>query len=241
MKAFNGRGLKHRFSNIELINCNYSQADQDIFVLTMLDGKQNGTYLEIGCAWPFENNNTALLETKFGWQGLSIDCSPMFTDMWINLRKNPMVCANGCDVDYAQLLAKHNINTTNLDYLSVDCDPAEQTFRVLKTIPFDQLKFAVITFEHDCYETGPEVKLASRNYLAQYGYELVGSSISDCGLSRDFEDWYVHPDLVDKNLVKLYKDTRDYIKDYNWYLYEVIPESLKKTTFLESILPKHPI
>ena len=55
--------LKRRFTNDEKISYNYSQADQGIFVLSMLDGLEYGTYLEIGAAWPDHISNTALLES----------------------------------------------------------------------------------------------------------------------------------------------------------------------------------
>ena len=47
------------------IKANHSQAYQDLFVLTMLSGKKNGRYLEIGGNHPSEFNNTYLLETEF--------------------------------------------------------------------------------------------------------------------------------------------------------------------------------
>jgi len=150
-RTFNRQGLKHQFSNLDLIEYNYSQADQDIFVLTMLDGKKHGTYLELGCGWPHRINNTALLETKFDWQGLSIDISPKYIDIWATQRKNPAICVDASKIDYIDLLSQYNMQNKNFDYLSLDCDPAQQSFNVLKTIPFDLLKFAVITFEHDCY------------------------------------------------------------------------------------------
>ncbi len=230
-KHFNRQGLKYQFANIDLIEYNYSQADQDIFVLAMLDGKKHGTYLEIGCGWPYQINNTALLETKFDWQGVSIDTSPMYTDLWKTQRKNPAICADAMNIDYVDLLGRLNTQNKNFDYLSLDCDPPKQSFDILKTIPFELFTFAVITFEHDCYAYGPEIKTASRNYLLQHGYELVGADISECGLSVDFEDWYVHPDLVSRSIVEAYKDTRPFPKDYSWYLYGRIPKSLENTTF----------
>ena len=38
----------------------YSQSAQDIFVLSVLDQKRDGTYLEIGSSVPVDNNNTYL-------------------------------------------------------------------------------------------------------------------------------------------------------------------------------------
>ena len=37
-----------KFTRSETVENNYSQAMQDMFVLTMLDGKKNGIYVEVG-------------------------------------------------------------------------------------------------------------------------------------------------------------------------------------------------
>ena len=50
-----------------------SQAGQDLFVVAMLQGKTNGTFLEIGCTHPISGNNTWLLEKFFNFTGDSID------------------------------------------------------------------------------------------------------------------------------------------------------------------------
>ena len=54
--------LKYKFIGYKNIEKNYSQTFQDMFVLTMLDGKKDGRYLEIGSADPYYGSNTALLE-----------------------------------------------------------------------------------------------------------------------------------------------------------------------------------
>ncbi len=51
----------------------YSQSCQDLFVSGVLNNKENGSYLELGCSYPVESNNTYLLESKFNWTGISID------------------------------------------------------------------------------------------------------------------------------------------------------------------------
>jgi hypothetical protein len=237
-KPFIPTGLRNQFPGSENLDYNYSQADQDIFVLSVLDGKCNGTYLEIGCNDGFDLNNTALLETKFGWTGISIDVYQPWDDQWT--RQNPIEIADGLTVDYLDLLQRHNINTTDLDYLSIDCDPPERTFDILKRLLSNQIRFAVITFEHDCYAFGPEVKNKSRHYLESQGYQLVVSNISECGLATDFEDWWVHPDLVDPTIVALHTDLKDTVKDYNWYLYNRIPKSLENTTWIEEFYQNTP-
>ena len=217
-KHFDPAGLRNQFSGCNTIDFNYSQADQDIFVLSMLNGKRNGTWLEVGCAWPHDISNTALLE-QFGWTGLSIDSYQTVLDQWPGTRTTVPVHVCAYKANWIELLHQKGITTTDIDYLSLDCDPAEQTLDILHRIPFDQLKFAVITFEHDCYAAGDTVKNSSRQYLLDYGYKLVASNISDWGQARDYEDWWVHPDLVSTDLINTHTAVDNTTKPYETYLY----------------------
>ena len=65
--------LRHQFSESERVRRNWSQSMQDMFVLSMLDGKRNGVYVEIGADKPKIINNSYLLERKFGWRGVSFE------------------------------------------------------------------------------------------------------------------------------------------------------------------------
>ena len=51
--------LRHQFSESEKIKKNWSQSMQDMFVLSMLDGKRNGVYVEIGADKFFSLNQVA--------------------------------------------------------------------------------------------------------------------------------------------------------------------------------------
>ena len=76
------------------------------------------------------------------------------------------------------------------------------SLQILKKIPFDKYKFATITFEHDDYsDIDDYVKKESRNYLESQGYILVVNDVSNDGLCA-YEDWWVHPDLVNMELVE---------------------------------------
>jgi len=59
--------LIHSFSGQTKILENYSQAYQDLFVLSMLDGKTNGRYVEIGAYDAKIFSNTFILESIFNW------------------------------------------------------------------------------------------------------------------------------------------------------------------------------
>ena len=69
----NYESLKTKFTGAESIENNWSQSMQDIFVLSMLDGKKNGVYVEIGADKPKIINNSYLLEKRFGWRGVSFE------------------------------------------------------------------------------------------------------------------------------------------------------------------------
>jgi hypothetical protein len=216
-KSFDSAGFKYSFPGIESIKNNYAQANQDLFVLSMLGGRRNGTWLEIGCGWPLHISNTALLEFDFDWAGVSIDTYQGVLNEWIGTRNNPTTHANALFVDFVKLFKDHGITKTDIDYLSLDCDPPAQTYEILLRIPFDQYRFAVITFEHDC---DSKVQQDAQEYLTQHGYKLIVKNLSDQGISWPYEDWYVHPDLVDHAKIAKHLADDNSPKDYLKYFYQ---------------------
>lgn len=190
--------LRFKFSDSELIEKNYSQAYQDMFVLAILNGKRNGTYLEIGAQEPFYQNNSALLETEFDWKGTSIEIREDLCKMFAEQRKNQIICKDATKINYEKLLDEMNVGT-DLDYLQVDCEPSKTTFEILTAIPFEKYRFAAITYEHDhSVDITSSYRDKSRRFLKSYGYELV---VKDVAFDDQytFEDWWIHPDLVDSN------------------------------------------
>ena len=121
----------------------------------------------------------------------------------------------------------------NIDYLQIDLEPANRsTIDVLEYFDkhiFDKYKFATITFEHDIYCIKQDMhkikyymfvytRNKSREILEKHGYIRVFSDVSDDdwnGIKWPFEDWYVHPDLVDVNLVNdvINKNKNNYFYD----------------------------
>ena len=212
--------LRFNFNNWQKITNSYSQVLQDIFILSMLNGKDNGTYLEIGSGDPQNLNNSYLLETVFNWTGLSIDLNKSLIDKYKNLRKNPAICEDATKLDYTSLLS--NITKDNtVDYLQLDCDPSNITYEILTKIPFDKYKFRVITYEHDYYlDITRSYKQKSREFLEKNGYLLVVNDVSPEG-SCSFEDWWVHPDLVDKRIIDIMMDNDlSKTKDVKSYMFK---------------------
>jgi tetratricopeptide (TPR) repeat protein len=193
--------VKFKFNDIEKLERNFSQAMQDMFVLTMLNGKKDGSYLEIGSGHAFYGSNTAVLDKNFNWKGISIDYNLSYIESFKD-RSTVHITQDALSINYDELLSEYNF-PKNIDYLQLDCDPTDITFEVLKKIPFDKYKFAVITFEHDFY-TDSKYRDLSREYLISKGYELIVDNIAPDRLCS-FEDWWIHPDLVDKNIVNNFR------------------------------------
>jgi hypothetical protein len=73
--------FKFNIPNIDeskIIAQSKSQAGQDLFVVAMLQGAKNKTFLEMGGGCCVEGNNTFLLETQFNYSGVSIDLEDGF-------------------------------------------------------------------------------------------------------------------------------------------------------------------
>jgi hypothetical protein len=216
-KLWSNERLRRPFVDSDKITYNYGESDQDIWVLSMLDGLRNGTYLEMGAGWPEHISNTALLELQFGWNGVSLDYQDVYTDMWQAIGRKSFVKGNGQTINFDLLLSNMPLV---IDYLSIDCDPGWRTFEILQRMPWNRYRFRLITFEHDCHAEGPAVKHASREFLQTQGYELVVNNISADGIACDYEDWWVQPDLVDVERLQLHQLVDDSIKDYRHYLYK---------------------
>jgi len=215
--------LKYKFEGVELIDKNYSQAYQDMFVLTMLNGKKNGTYLEIGAMDAVFINNTFLLETVFDWKGLSVDIDPSSQSTFErNGRKNDFILGDALEIDYDQYFKDNNFGS-QIDFLQLDIEPQAQTLACLKKLPFDKYRFSVIAFETDFYDktVDPAESLKnreeSREFLKSLGYELIVGNIANVGpLGKDdlspFEDWYVDPNVVSQELINLFKSSSEFNK-----------------------------
>lgn len=197
--------LRLPFAGSENIVHNFSQCYQDMFVLSATNGKRGGSYVEIGSNEPYYSSNTALLETVFEWTGVSIDIDPDEVARFSKTRRNRVTLGDATSVDYDALFEALQLGP-DFDFLQVDCEPASVTLAALTKIPLAKYRFAVITFEHDSYhhqgqgDVSAEVLALSRSYLKGHGYSLVADNISVDDM-HPFEDWWVHPELVDADSI----------------------------------------
>lgn len=219
--------LRFKFKDSQIIERNYSQIFQDMFVLSMLNGKKNGYFLEIGGADPFKGNNTALLEKDFGWTGVSIEYDEKFINNYRSNRKAKLLHENALFINYEELFEK-NFKGNVIDYLQLDIEPAKKTYECMLKIPFDKYKFSVITYEHDYYvDVTKSYREKSREFLKDKGYVLVVNDLSPDGTSN-FEDWWVHPDLVDVDILEKMKSISEKTQKAKDYIFGCLKENSTK-------------
>lgn len=186
----------------------YSQAAQDLFVEAVTKRKLDGYFLEIGSNHHSQHNNSYLLEKKYNWKGLMVEYDKSFEESYKTHRSNSIYKIDDARlINYREILDSNNF-PENIDYLQIDLDVDNKstldTFLLLNDTIFDKYKFATITFEHDIYIGNYfDTQIISRQILSDRGYLLVFPNVSVFweGSYKPFEDWYVHPDLVDMNYI----------------------------------------
>ena len=174
-----------------------SQAQQESFVLNVLQDKTEGTFIEIGGYDPYSLSNTYVLESDFNWSGFALEIDRKCARRYNRLRKNHCYEKNAITFDYKAAIESHNMPKV-IDYLQVDIEPALQSFQALVKVIFSGNIFRIITFEHDAYDSleNEKVRELSRSMLTSFGYRLVASNVKSKGFP--FEDWWVHPDHVEE-------------------------------------------
>ena len=196
------------------------QVEQDKFVLNILKYKKNGFFLEIGSADPIICNNSYILEKNYNWKGIMVEYNNNFLDNYKIERQNSIHIINDATtIDYKNLFEENNV-PINLDYLQIDLEVRNgstlNTLKKLNLEVMDKHKFATITFEHDIYISNYlNTRVESRKIFQNRGYIRVLSDINDSG--NPFEDWYIHPDLVEMELVNEFikKNEKNYMYNIN--------------------------
>jgi len=215
-----------------LLNCidnlnqieTYSQASQDIFVTNVLKHKKNGYFLEIGTNDPIIGNNSYILEKKYNFKGVLVEYEKQYEESYKKYRKNSIyIIDDARKIDYKNTL-EINEFPKNIDYLQIDLDVDNkstlETLLLFDETIFDTYKFATITFEHDFYRGDFfNTRQISREIFKKRGYCLVFPDIcTDQGCVgtgwQPFEDWYVHPDLVDMNFINIIKTEKSLRNDH---------------------------
>ena len=196
------------YSFEQLVSFSKSQAGQDLFVLAMFEAKTNGTFLEIGSGYPKRNSNCYFLEKYFAWSGTSIDikvCENAHENWNIDRPRSDLHIVDAVCFDYSTL-------PSYVDYLQLDIDDPVATATLLEKL--QHITFGTLTVEHDIYSKAPEcyaLKNFARRHLIAHGYVLLADNIICARMNEDvknrlvFEDWYVHADIISKEIIETYK------------------------------------
>jgi hypothetical protein len=182
------------------------QAEQDKYILMVLKNKKNGVYLEIGSNHPKTINNTYILEKNYSWTGIMVEYDDRFLNDYKTERPNSIHVINDArNIDYLALLRENNI-PNNIDYLQIDLEANNgstiETLEKLDRTILGEYKFATVTFEHDIYHTNyKNTRAVSREIFERRGYLCVFKDIHNIDPNSVYEDWYVHPDLVDMEYI----------------------------------------
>lgn len=190
---------RHLAPGIDKVLGSYSQCMQDVFVFTLLNGKTQGTYLELGCFEPVRWNNTYLLSQQLGWHGVSVDINHSLQPMWENLRPNDtFLCKDADAIDWQPWFNDSDF-PRQIDYLQIDIDAGQIDVDVLERLLVTDRRFSVITFEHE-----QTWKQASAQVLRAHGYELLVENIACKDFELDrwhvFEDWWIDPRCIDSRI-----------------------------------------
>ena len=171
-----------------------SQAGQDVFPRHLI--RRPGTYLDIGSFRPTYHNNTYALE-KEGWTGLSMDCQE-FSLEFAAKRKNLFYCTDVTTVNWDDVIQRCPFMQHTIDYISFDVD--EATMPAVAHFPWDRIRFATMTIEHDQYRFGTATRDHIREVLTNHGYSLICADVVMPDTATDkygaFEDWYADLNFV---------------------------------------------
>ena len=195
----------------------YGQVAADYFVINILKHKKNGYFLEIGSSDPIYTNNSYKLETEYDWRGIMVEYDPGFLPKYQQIRPKSIHLINDArKINYLEELRKSNF-PKNMDFLQIDLEVENRsTLDVLEqfnTTVFNEYKFATVIFETDIYRGDwYNTRARSREIFEANGYIRVFSDVMVTLPERDptdcpFEDWYVHPDLVDMSMINSIKQS----------------------------------
>jgi hypothetical protein len=197
-----------------------------MFVLSVLNGKKEGTFLEIGAYDPHNLSNTYLLEKNYNWKGVSIDINPVNYDGFLNRKNTKLIVDNALNINYQDLITDNNL-PNRIDYLQIDIEPQNQTLECLKLIPLDKFRFSVITFETDLYDPSVDKEESlknreeSRQILKSYGYELIVGNICNVSTNDPFEDWYVDSTFFSSDDIEKFKNSSEYNNTAESYMLNI--------------------
>jgi len=210
-KELHRNKFRFPFDGIDRIETSYSQLLQDMFVLTATNGKEYGTFVEVGGDQAIFINNSYLLESQFGWEGITFDINPAsYQSYQFHNRKSKFFLGDALGMDFEKILLD-NFDSRRIDMLQLDLEPSRNTFACLKKIPLDIFRFSIILYETDFYdpsmsrEEAEYIRSESTKILEDRGYVLVASNLSNLTDTEPMENWFMDGTYFAKNWINKFK------------------------------------
>lgn len=149
----------------------YSQLGQDTWVLTQLQGKRNGVFVDVGAHDGIHFSNTYLLEREYGWTGVCVECGNSYPQLQANRNarclphaawratgetlpfhqhETPMLSGIATEGETTvQTMSLNDIveGMEYIDYLSIDTEGSEP--EILSTFDFERYAPTCMTIEHN--------------------------------------------------------------------------------------------
>lgn len=163
-------------------------------------------FLEISAGHPVRGSNTYVLDTELGWRGMSFDIDDGITTQWKNLihnRNNTQY--HQLDVTSDNLsLAIQNYSVPLYDYVSLDVDNAfsNLSYLALLQILKSNIRFKIMTYEHESFKYGDELKILMREKLSNLGYTILFADVNVIP-GNQFEDWIIDASFFNEKLLSL--------------------------------------
>jgi len=170
---------------------------QDLFAFYINNYSTNGYFLDFASAEPYNCNNSIFFE-RIGWKGIAADYDERLVNEFRQARPNtPCLLANLKEKSVAEIMKEFD-SPNIIDYFSLDLDGGA-ALPCIKSFDFKNSKIRCITFEHDFYREGEQMRRESREFLSSVGMKMICSDV--CFLEgHSFEDWWINPELVSKEI-----------------------------------------
>jgi len=138
---------------------------------------KNGYYVEIGSSHFKENSNTYYLEKEHNWNGLSVDISEHYSDLFNKNRKNKCINDNALTINWEKHFQENNFPDV-IDFLSIDIDfdaGIHSNTMAFLNLPLSRYKFNIIVIEHagGAQYRFEHSKNMQREILSMFGYHLI--------------------------------------------------------------------
>jgi hypothetical protein len=153
---------------------------------------KNGYYVEIGSNHFKDGSNTYFLEQSHNWNGISVEISKYYSELFNFNRKNKCINENALKINWEKYFEENNFPNI-IDFLSIDIDSdagIHANTLALLNLPLSRYKFNIIVIEHSggsdyVFEHSKEIQ---RNILSMFGYYLICKGNTDDVWSRTKPD-----------------------------------------------------